>query len=167
MKLSIDKMIQLSSMVSIVVVLEKIMEFLPNVQLTVVLLMSFILFLNLTESFLLVTVYTLLDILVGGISLYALPMFIAWNLFALVTYLAKGRFFKLIIIGVLFPIIYSLLLGLPYIYMLNINFVAYYIADIPFTLVFIGANVASIVWLYPVITKTLANYMGEKYENIY
>jgi energy-coupling factor transport system substrate-specific component len=160
--MTIDRMMKISSMASIVVVLEKMLEFLPNIQLTVVLLMAFIFFLSLSESFILVTVYTMLDILLGGISLYALPMFVAWNLFALIVFFAKGNRVKLLIIGILFPIFYSLVLGLPYIYMLNIDFRLYYLADIPFTLIFIASNIVTILWLYKMIVKTLSNYMGEK-----
>lgn len=162
MKLTIDKMIQMSSMVSVVVVLEKVFEVLPNIQLTVVLLMAFIYFLTLTESLILVTVYTILDILLGGISLYAVPMFFAWNVFAVMVYFTKGKLNYLVVIGALFPIFYSITLGLPYIYMLQLDLVAYFIADIPFTLIFIGSNLVTIIWLYPMITRTLSTYMGER-----
>lgn len=161
MRKELDRLIQISMMTSIVVVLEKMLEGIPNVQLTVVLLMSFIYFLSLPESLLLATAYTLLDILLGGVSLYAIPMIIAWNFFALITYLAKGKFKTLLIIGLLYPIFYSILLGLPYIYSLQLDIRAYFIADIPFTAVFMVANFLTILWLYPVITKTLGNYMGD------
>ena len=161
MRKELDKLIQLSMMTAIVVVLEKALESLPNIQLTVVLLMAFIYFLTLPEALLLATAYTLLDILLGGISLYAIPMIFAWNFFAFIVYLAKGRFKLLLIIGFLYPIFYSVALGLPYIYSLDLDIRAYFIADVPFTLVFMVANVLTILWLYPVITKTLSNYMGD------
>lgn len=167
MKLTIDKMVRMSSMASIVVVLEKVLEFIPNVQLTVVLLMVFIYYLTLPESLLLVTVYTFLDILLGGISLYAVPMFIAWSLFAVIVHYSKGHMNKLILIGIFYPIVYSVMLGIPYVLMLDMDIRAYFIADIPYTLVFIGANILTIYYLYPVITKTLENYMGEKHENLH
>jgi hypothetical protein len=162
MRKELDKLIQISMMTSIVVVLEKALESIPNVQLTVVLLMAFIYFLSLPEALLLATAYTLLDILLGGVSLYAIPMIIAWNFFAFIVYLAKGKLKTLLIIGFIYPIFYSVLLGLPYIYSLNLDIRAYFIADIPFTLVFMIANVLTIVWLYPIITKTLASYLGDQ-----
>ena len=162
MRKELDKLVQISTMSAIVFVLEKILEGIPNVQLTVVLLMAFIYFLNLSESLLLATTYTLLDVLLGGISLYAIPMFIAWNFFALIVFFAKGKFKTLLIIGLLYPIFYSILLGLPYIYILKIDIRAYFIADIPFTAIFMVANFLTILWLYPVITKTLGNYMEER-----
>jgi energy-coupling factor transport system substrate-specific component len=165
--MTIDRMMKISTMASIVVVLEKILEFLPNIQLTVVLLMAFIFFLSLPESLILVTIYTMLDILLGGISLYAIPMFIAWNLFAIIVFYAKGNVVKLILIGIIFPIIYSFILGLPYIYMLNIDFKLYYLADLPFTGIFIVSNVVTISWLYKMIVKQLSYYMGENHENLH
>ena len=165
--MTIDRMMKISTMASIVVVLEKVLEFLPNIQLTVVLLMAFIFFLSLPEALILVTIYTMLDILLGGISLYAIPMFIAWNLFAIIVFYVKGNLTKLIIIGSIYPIFYSLVLGLPYIYMLNIDFKLYYLADLPFTGIFIVGNIVTIIWLYPMIVKQLSYYMGDNHENIH
>jgi hypothetical protein len=165
--MTIDRMMKISTMASIVVVLEKVLEFLPNIQLTVVLLMAFIFFLSLPEALILVTIYTILDILLGGISLYAIPMFFAWNLFAIIVFFAKGNLLKLLMIGTIYPIIYSLILGLPYIYALNIDFRLYYLADIPFTGIFIVGNIVTILWLYKMIVKQLSYYMGEKHENLH
>jgi hypothetical protein len=165
--MTVRRMIIIATMITIVVALEQLMAMLPNIQLTIVLLMVFISVLNLPESLILVLVYTILDNFIGGISIYFIPMLFAWSIYALVVYYLKRNHQRLIIFGALFPIIFSVLLGVPYIIIHQLDPIGYFIADIPFTVIFIVNNLLTIAWLYPILQKTLVKAIGGKHENLH
>ena len=155
----LNKYTQIILMSSIVLVLEKIFEGIPNVQFTIDLFMLFIAFLNFHETFIFTNIYVLIDNLLSGFSLYSIPMFIAWNIFAILVYLSNRNFKMLLFLGIFYPVLYSLILGIPYIYIYNLDFKAYFIADLPFTLIFIVSNSISIYLLYPIMIKKLENIL--------
>jgi energy-coupling factor transport system substrate-specific component len=165
--MSIRRIVILATMITIVVTLEQLLSMLPNIQLTIVLLMVFISVLNFPESLILVLVYTILDNVLGGFSIYFIPMLFAWSLFAIVVYFIRGKHRDLVIFSAIFPVIFSVALGVPAIIIQSMNPVGYFIADIPFTVIFIVNNIITVVWLYPVLQKTLVKAIGRKYENLH
>jgi hypothetical protein len=165
--MTVRRMIIIATMITIVVALEQLMVVLPNIQLTIVLLMVFISVLNLPESLILVLVYTILDNIIGGISIYFVPMLFAWSLYAIVVYYLKNNHHRLIIFGAVFPIFFSIILGVPYIVINGLDPLGYFIADIPFTVIFIVNNLLTVAWLYPILQKTLVKAIGGKHENLH
>lgn len=165
--MTVRRMIIIATMITIVVALEQLMVVLPNIQLTVVLLMVFISVLNLPESLILVLIYTILDNIIGGISVYFIPMLAAWSIFAVIVYMIKNNFKRLIWFGSLFPLLYTIFLGVPYIIINSLDPLGYFIADIPFTAIFIVNNLLTIAWFYPILQKTLVKVIGGKYENLH
>jgi hypothetical protein len=129
--------------------------------------MVFISALNLPESLILVLIYTILDNIIGGISIYFIPMLVAWSIFAIIVYFIKNSIKKLIIFGGFFPILFSVALGVPYIIINRLDPIGYFIADIPFTAIFIVNNLLTIAWLYPILQKTLVKVIGGTYENLH
>jgi energy-coupling factor transport system substrate-specific component len=165
--MTVRRMIIIATMITITVALEQFMAVLPNIQLTIVLLMVFISVLNLPESLILVLVYTILDNIIGGISIYFVPMLFAWSIYAVVVYFLKSNHQRLIIFGAIFPIFFSIVLGVPYIIINGLDPLGYFIADIPFTVIFIVNNLLTVAWLYPILQKTLVKAIGGKHENLH
>jgi|GEM_PF-1358626 len=165
--MTVRRIIILATMVTIVVALEQLMAMLPNIQLTVVLLMVFISALTFPESVVMVLAYTILDGVIGGMSLYFIPMLFSWLFFTIMVYLIRGNLKKLVFFGAVFPIFYSILLGVPWIIINRLDPIGYFLADIPFTAIFIVNNILTVLWLYPVLQKTLIKVIGGKNESLH
>lgn len=156
----------ISILASIVFVLEQVLVFIPNVQLTFLLFVVFSKVLKTKKTLLIILIHVLLDnLFMSSFNL----MFIPFTLlsYSLIPILLNTVFIKiedevkLAFISICFTIIYGLMFVVPNFFLLNINPIDYIIADIPFTIILSISTFISIIWLYQPIKNNL-NKLIEK-----
>ena len=158
MKLSIKQLTLIAFLAVILFVQEELLTFLPNIQLTIFLLVLYGKKLSLKENVLIIVIHVLLDNLVmGSFNMLYMPfMLIGW----LVIPISLHTIFKevndtipLAFLGILFSLIYSWLYIIPNVLVLHVNFTHYLMADILFEVVLAGSSFLSILLLYEPCSK--------------
>jgi len=127
---------------------------LPNIQLT---FLFFIVAASIFDEIKLLTmimIYVTIDMLLGGFvpQLY-LGWFMAW--------LVMIFDFKYLS-AILAPLVYTVTIGFASIVMYNLNVVAYFTADLPYTIALISSTLLTVIWLYDPLHKTI----GGQYEQM-
>ncbi len=168
--MNIRKIVIIALLASILFVQEQILAFLPNIQLTIMLVLLYSKTLKFKEVTLILIIHVCLDNLINGsfIPLIMIPMFMGYLFIPIITNLfLKNAKSPLILasFGIIFAIIYSFMFMVTNVIVLDINLFAYLISDIPFTLLLIVSSFLSILWLYPVLKKILDNLLIEEEKN--
>lgn len=152
-KLTIRKMIVYAILTAILFVQEQVLSFLPNIQLTVFLIVVYTKVLGGIPTIIITIIHIFLDcILNGGLSpLIFIPMCIGWMIIPI----TLGTFFKnvenpliLALFGILYSICYSICFTITNCLFLKINVKAYILADIPFVILLSMSSFVSILVLY-------------------
>jgi hypothetical protein len=158
-------------LLGILIVQEQLLVFLPNIQLTVVLIMVYAAILPGYLLGFLVVGYVILDnLLMGSFSLiYTPPMLIAWSLLALIGFLVKGRSIIIIlIIAFFFGFIYGWIF-IPFnMFLHGINiFWPYLISDLPFEITMAVNNYLTVLLLYKPLLLILSPLIGINKQHSY
>lgn len=155
-----------SVLTSILFVSEQLLSFIPNVQLTFLLIILYNKVLGIKPTIIIVIIHTLLDNLIMGsfTPLIIIPMMMGY----IVTLIILQTLFKnantplfLALFGILSGIIYSFMFIIVNVLLLDISLKAYIIADIPHTLILVASNFITILWLYTPLNKILTNIVNK------
>jgi hypothetical protein len=143
---------------SILVVQEQILAFLPNIQLTLFLMVVFSKKLGLIRTIIIITCYTLIDGLIGGPFniIYITFMLIGWLIIPILlcTIFKKVQSpLYLALLGVMFAFTYSWINIIPNLILTSATIISYLIADYPFELLLATSSFLSILWLYTPIER--------------
>lgn len=147
--------------------LEFVMQALPNIQLTIFLIVLFSKKLGFIQTTFIVLIYTLLDTcFMGGFNFIYFPfMFIA----CFVIPLTMGSIFKkvnepilLALLGILFSFIYSWILIIPGVFITKVAFFDYLISDILFEVILAFSSFLTILWLYNPLSKLLDKLISDR-----
>lgn len=143
---------------SILVVQEQILAFLPNIQLTLFLMVLFSKKLGLIRTIIIITCYTLIDGLIGGPFniIYITFMLIGWLIIPILlcTIFKKVQSpLYLALLGVMFAFTYSWINIIPNLILTSATIISYLIADYPFELLLAASSFLSILWLYTPIER--------------
>jgi len=163
------KILRVSLAIAIIFTQEQLLMFIPNVQLTVLLIILFVSVFSFKESIMMITAYVFLDSLyMGGFNLfYMVPMMLAWYLIPLSyhTFLRKTKSeHKLALFALVFGFIYGWMFipfnmvqtGIP-------NFLPYLIADFPFELIMATTGFLTVLWIYKPLYKVLTDVVANNY----
>lgn len=147
-------------MTTILFVQEQLLINLPNIQLTVFLMVLYSKKFGLGKSVIIIILYTLLDNLyMGSFSIMYTPaMLVGWLLIPLTlcTLFKKvNNSIVLALLGVLYSFIYCWLYVVPNYLIMNIDPVAYIIADIVFEVVLAVCSFVTILLLYKPCSKII------------
>ena len=155
------RMLMVSLAIAIIFTQEQLLMFIPNVQLTVLLIILFVSVFSFKESMIMITAYVFLDSLyMGGFNIfYMVPMLLSWYLIPLSyhTFLRQTKNeLKLALFAMVFGFVYGwmfipfnmLQLGIP-------NFWPYLIADLPFELIMATTGFVTVLWMYKPLYKVL------------
>lgn len=149
--------------IAITVVQEEVLVLVPNVQLTVFLIILFTRFFTFKESVIYVFVYVLIDSMYMGAMnpLYMVPMFIAWMLIPIAQKLFLHKTNQVIHIA-FFALCFGFVYGWVYIPFKIIEqgivgIWPYFLADLPFELIMAGTGFVTVLWLYEPLEKVLKN----------
>ena len=145
---------------TIIFVQEQLLTFIPNVQLTVFLLVLYSKKLGFTRTSIICLIHVVLDNLVmGSFNFVYMPfMFLGW----IIIPITLNTIFKkvesemvLALLGALYSFVYSWIYIIPNIMILNVDFTAYLIADIIWEILLAVSSFLSILWLYKPSSKVL------------
>jgi len=143
---------------ALVFALEQLLAFLPNIQLTIFLLVLFSKKLGLIKTSIIIIIHTLLDnLFMSSLNLAYFPfMLIGW----LIIPITLNTIFKrvnsniaLAFLGILFSVLYSWSFLLGNVLFMNVRFLDYFIADIPFEIILALSSFLSILLLYIPLSK--------------
>lgn len=162
---NVIKRIALIAMLTVIVfVLEEVMTFLPNIQLTVFLLFLYSKKLKFYESSIIVTIHVMLDnFILGSFNIYYTPaMFIGWMPIPVLTNLFFKKIEKPIIlafIASLFAVLYSLVYAVASVIILKVDYIKYLIADLPFASLLVLSSFISTLLLYKPLSNVMDKYI--------
>ena len=150
---------------SILVVQELVLSFLPNIQLTTLLLLVYTKIYGLKKSIVIVFIYVLIDnLLFGSIMMMhiVIPMLLAWlvivSSFSLLLKMTRHQ-----IVYIVFAYLCGHVYGLMFVpfqaFILNIDPIAYMLVDIPWEIVMGISNALAVLWLFDPLTRSLTNLL--------
>lgn len=153
---------------TILFVQEQLLSFIPNVQLTVFLLVIYSKVLDFKKTSIIVLLHTLLDnIINGSMNIIYFPfMLLGWMLIPIfITTVFKKTENSLILglIGIAFSFIYCWLFMIPQIIIYNVDIFEYLLSDLFFEIALAISSFLTILWLYGVTSKFLRNIL-KKYN---
>lgn len=159
-KLKVFDVALISIFSAIIFAIEYAMQILPNVQLTVLLIVLFSKKLGIIRASLIVLIYTILDTcFMGAFNFMYFPfMLISWILIPITinTVFKKCETpFSLALLGVLYSFIFSWIMIIPGVFIMNVNFMDYLVADVVFEIILAASSFLSILWLYKPLSSVL------------
>lgn len=169
-KLTIRRMCILSLMAVILFVQEEVLTFLPNIQLTFLLISLYAAVFGVRYSLIVVLIHVILDNIVMGsfTPIVMIPMFIGYVILVVVMYLVRDeKTFVKVIFASLCSWIYCMVFLIANAIWLDIDVKAYFIADIPFEILLILSTIFTITYLYNPLYKVLyREWNKDKIEGI-
>ncbi len=169
-KLTIRKMCILSLMAVILFVQEEVLTFLPNIQLTFLLISLYAAVFGIKYSLIVVLIHVILDNIVMGsfTPIVMIPMFIGYVILVVVMYLVREeKIFIKVIFASICSWIYCMVFLIANAIWLDIDVKAYFIADIPFEILLILSTIFTITYLYNPLYKVLyKEWNKDKIEGI-
>ena len=152
---------------TILFVQEELLTFIPNVQLTFLLVVVYGVTIGIRDGSIVILVHVLLDnLFMGSFNLYCMvPQFLG-----LFITLVMARIFKnkneifQSVIGIIGALIYCWLYVLVNIWFLNVRFIDYLLADIPFEIILVASTMVSILFLYKPLVKLINRYLNKEKE---
>lgn len=165
-KFSVRDIALIAILSTILFVQEQVLTFLPNIQLTVFLLVLYSKKLGFIRTTIIVIIHVLLDnLFMGSMNLVYTPaMFVGWMLIPIIicTLFKKTESpFLLAIFGFIEGFLYSWMFILPNYLLYNINPLAYLASDVLFEFLLAISSFLSILFLY----KYVSNYFDKLYIN--
>jgi hypothetical protein len=151
-KINVRSITLTAMLLSVLVVQEEVLMFIPNVQLTAVLIMAYAAVLPLPLLLMLVSGYVIIDGMIMGtvFSYYTVPMLFSWLLLALIARAVRNRpFWVIVIIGVAHAFIYSWSFIPVRILEQGIGILwPYFMADLPFEVMLAATNLVTVFLFY-------------------
>lgn len=152
----------IAMLTAILFVQEQVLMFLPNIQLTVFLIMFYSKKLGFLKTSIIVFIYVLLDnIFMASLGLFYTPfMLLGWMLIPILLCTAFKKVnsvFWLSSLGFIFALIYSWVMVIPNIFVNEIDVIVYLINDIPFEILLAVSSFLSVLWLYKPCEKCFDN----------
>lgn len=139
--------------VAIIVTLEFLLGILPNVSLTPLLFAVYFSARNFKQSFYLVSIYMILEMVMWGFGLWVLPMWLGWTLWII---MVKSNLpISLATKGVFFATLYGLMFLPLTVIVYGIDPWAYIVADIPFQINMMASNVITLTLFFIPLKKAL------------
>lgn len=144
----------------ILFVQEEMLNFLPNISLTVFLIILFSKKLGFKKTVLIILVYCLLDNLVmNSFNVVFTPfMFLGWLFIPFVICVFNredDNVLHLSIISVILSFSYCVIVSIPSILIFKISASAYFVSDLPFMLLLALSSFLSILWFYEPCSKAM------------
>lgn len=157
-QMSIKQITIIASMATILFVQEQLLTFIPNVQLTFLLISLYTVVFGFKKTSLIIFIHILLDNIVMGSfnPIVMLPMYIGYELCSLLVHSVRKKNTVIItIMASIGSIIYCLAFMIANAFFLNIDILAYYVADIPFEIILVISTILSVMYLFRPLEKIL------------
>lgn len=164
----------ISVLTAILFIQEQILIFIPNVQLTFLLIILYAKKLRLTHVVMIVSIYVLIDSLFTSSFGLVYTPYIYIGLM-LIPVSLKTIFKKvessvgLAFLSIIFSFIYCWLFFIPFVLIMKVDFIAYLTADILFEVILVASNFLAVIILYDPISKLfeelIKKYINNKEKN--
>ncbi len=144
---------------------EQLLAFLPNIQLTVFLILLYAKCLGTGRSMLIVTAYLLLDAVFNGAvnPIFVAAQLIGWLSIPLLARLVKTEdSIRLAFLALLGALLYSWVMLVPGMLVFHLSFKAYFLADLLFECLLAGSSFLSTLLLYDPMSRLLRRLLGEE-----
>lgn len=155
-------MTQIAIFAGLLFIQEQVLMFIPNVQLTVLLIVVFSTSFGFLKTAIIVLIHTLLDCLLHNNMLYFPFMLAGWLFIPLTmtTIFKKVKnIYLLSSLGILFALVYSWMFVIANALIGEVDFIKYLLSDIVFEIVLAASSFLSILWLYEPLKKGLLKYL--------
>ncbi len=151
---------------AILFVQEQLLSFLPNIQLTVFLIVLFSKKLKFVKTSIIVIIHTVLDnLVIGSFNIMFFPfMLIGWIIIPIIicTLFKKCESpIILALLGIIFSFVYCWIYTIPNVIVLDVKPIDYLTADFIFELILAASSFLSILWLYKPCAKILDHLNNE------
>lgn len=168
--MSVKRLVRIAIFAAIMFVQEFALSFIPNVQLTQCLIAVFYYSLGLVDTLIIIVIHVFLDNLaMGSFNLIYTPaMLIGWLCLPIVLHMFRknqNRFFSATIVG-LHGIVYSLWFALANVLMLEVPFLTYFIADIPFEVILVVNGFITTLLLKDKLVEIIQKQTRKSLQNI-
>lgn len=174
MHFSVKDIVVVAACISIVFVQEQILSFLPNIQLTILLLILYSKKLGLIKTSIIIVIHSFLDCLVtGSLNIYYFPfMLIGWVFIPIIIkifFKKTESVFILAVMGIVFSLLYSWIYIIPNVLIPNesitkVGIINYLVADATFEVLLASSSFLSILWLYNPCSKAFDKILKEVYK---
>ena len=163
---SVRELCVMALLTAILFLQEELLNFLPNIQLTVFLILLYAKCLGFGKTLMIVTVYLLLDAAyMGSLNPYfTTGQWLGWVVNPLITCtLLKKTEEPLVLAGAAagFAFLYSWIMILPTMWLLHVEFVPYLISDLPFEAILAASSFLTTLLLYEPLRKLLPKLIGQ------
>ncbi len=151
----------LAMLTAILFVQETLLSSIPNIQISVLLIMVYAATLGVSKATLVMTVHVLLDNMLWGSlnPLTACPMWLGWFVLILIAFSLRRAPLPLIVVGsVVGSLIYCWCFAIFNVIFLNVNIIAYLVADIIFEVLMCACSVITVMFLYRPAEKLIKNF---------
>lgn len=164
----IKDLVLIPSLTAVLFVQQMAFSFIPNVQLTTLLILLYtkVLGFKRTSIIIILHVFTFNLLSPFGPSLiYEIPFILfAWLLFSALAKIVIDRPVFLAIFGFIYGFIYSWIMIIPAVFITKNPFIPYLISDLPFEFILALSNFLTIIWLYERLNKVLKNLLENFYQ---
>lgn len=162
--LSVRDIAIVAILTAILFVMEQVLSLIPNVQLTVLLLMIFAKKLGILKSSIIILIHSFLDNLVSGSFniLIVIFMIIGWELIPLLVntlFKKVDSIISISLVGVLFSFLYSWIYMIPFCIIFEMSFFEYLKADIIWEVLLATSSFLSILLLYKPVEKIFDKFI--------
>ncbi len=150
---------------AILTVQEEALTFIPNVQLTFLLIIVYGATIGILDGTIVVLVHLILDnLIMNSFTPYIMiPMFIGLELALICGYLLKNRKEWIVsIFAGISGLIYCALFFISTVFFYKVDPMAYLIADIPFEITLIVCNIVTVLFLYKPLVKIINDNYPKK-----
>ena len=152
-KITVYDIALIALLTAILSIQEMMLSFIPNVQLTVFLLILFSKKLGFTKTSLIILIHVLIDNLVmGSFNVIYVPfMFLGWMMIPILLCTVFKKInsnITLAFISILFALIYSWVYIIPNVIITEVDAIAYLVADIPWEIILALSSFISTLLLY-------------------
>lgn len=149
--MNIKDLVILSAATTILFVSEQVLSFIPNVQVTFLLLIVYSKVFKLNKTLLIILIHVLLDnLFMASFNIIFVPfMFLGYSIIPIaINFIKVEEELKLAFLSILFSVIYCILFIIPNTIFLGLNFFDYLIADIPYMIILTISSFLTVLWLY-------------------
>lgn len=156
------EIVVLALLAALLFVQEQALTFLPNIQLTVFLLIVYSKMLGYKKTLVIIFVHVLLDNLIMSSMnpLFMTFMLTGWSMIPIILHIVKVESsMGLALLSIVFAFIYSWVYIIPNVLVYEMDFMAYLMADIPFEVLLSMSSFITTLWLYEPCRKVFIKYL--------
>jgi len=147
---------ELPLFLAIIVSLEYLFLFLPNIAFTPLLFAIYFANRSYKESITLVSLYILLEVVQWGLGIWVAPMWLGWILW--IVLVKQIKFVPVYIKGFLFAYLYGLIFMPFTVIVYKVNWWSYIVADFPFASTMAIGNILTLALLFDRLSKFYGEY---------